>query len=194
MNFCCRSGFTWSCAIALLSVQLLLHITFKYRHHFWFAVTTLFSQSTVMLCRCQSLSVYVGLMCPICWLCPFPPSDAKWLYDWCQTSQPVHMLSDVDQLQHKCTHAQFQWGLTISWLTLEIKLVMLELLEPIAVRQPIMSWYDVLIGQHLGWTCNHTATVCIAVHKRGSFAEPFLELIRNSEMKIINQDITFTYI
>lgn len=46
----------------------------------------------------------------------------------------------------------------------------------------MLGWYDISIGQYLGRTCNHTATMGIANHKRGSFAGPYLELIRRFEM------------
>lgn len=80
-------GFAWGGAVSSFSVQLLLRFMFEYRHHFSSAVTTVLSLSKrsflginvvqAPMSYQQSRSVYVRPMSPICWYCPFPPSDAK---------------------------------------------------------------------------------------------------------------------
>lgn len=75
----------WSCAVALLSVQVLLHNKFKYRYYFSLVITTLFSQSKlcflVVPCRgrCSKVEQFVGPTHSICWLNQFLPNYAKWL-------------------------------------------------------------------------------------------------------------------
>lgn len=81
--FWCRLHFAWSCAVALLSVHVLLHNKFKYRHYFSSVITTLFSQSKLCFlvvsyrCWCSKVEQFAG----------FTNFFQVMQNDWCQTSQ-----------------------------------------------------------------------------------------------------------